>query len=167
MKIHSQPSTQDIDRLEDELTAITSSFPSKLGGGLHGLAGLIKTIVKYELFAPGTPIIAPANRGVYPPGTGNIPAVQRSQQEHAHKALINQFQKCVGVSKGQKDLILEAVDEDFLLELRNEGIAYLNVTPLQMHTHFRDRWGAMDIVDITSLFSKCDKPWSAAEVPTK
>lgn len=164
-KIHGQPSNQDIDRLEDELTAIASSFPSELGGGLHGHAGLIKTIVDYELFAPGTPFIAPANPGVYPPG--NIPAAQRSQREHEHKALINQFQKCVGVSKGLKDLILEAVDEDFLLELRVEGIAYLNVTPLQMLTHLRDRWGAMDFVDITSLLAECDTPWSAAEVPTK
>jgi hypothetical protein len=71
------------------------------------------------------------------------------------------------VSKGLKDLILEAVDEDFLLELRVEGIAYLNVTPLQMLTHLRDRWGAMDFVDITSLLAECDNPWSAAEVPTK
>ncbi len=32
------------------------------------------------------------------------------------------------------------MDEDFLLELHMEGIAYLNVTPLQMLTHLRDRW---------------------------
>ena len=102
---------------------------------------------------------------MYPPG--NIPAAQRSQREHEHKALIGQFQKCVGVSKGLKDLILEAVDEDFLLELRVEGIAYLNVTPLQMLTHLRDRWGAMDFVDITALLAECDTPWNAAEVPTK
>jgi hypothetical protein len=35
-KIHGQPTNQDIDILDDELTAIASSFPSELGGGLHG-----------------------------------------------------------------------------------------------------------------------------------
>lgn len=164
-KIHGQPTNQDIDRLEDELTAIASSFPSELGGGLHGHAGLVKSIVDYELFAPGTPFITPPNPGVYP--QGNIPAAQRGQREAEHKALIVQFEKCVGVSKGLKDLILQAVDEDFLLELRVEGIAYLNVTPLQMLTHLRDRWGAMDFVDITALLAECDTPWNAAEVPTK
>ena len=59
------------------------------------------------------------------------------------------------------------MDEDFLLELRAEGIAYLNVTPLQMLTHLRDRWGSMDYVDITALLAECDAPWNAAEVPTK
>ena len=164
-KIHGQPTNQDIDILDDELTAIASSFPSELGGGLHGHAGLVKNDADYEIFAPGTPFVVPANPGVYP--LGNIPAAQRGQREAEHKALQTQFQTCIGASKGLKDLILQAVDEDFLLELRAEGIAYLNVTPLQMLTHLRDRWGTMDYVDITSLLAECDIPWNAAEVPTK
>ena len=164
-KIHGQPTNQDIDRLDDELTAIASSFPSKFGGGLHGHAGLVKSAADYDLFAPGTPFLTPANPGHYPQGA--ITAAQRGQREAEHKALVTQFQTCVGASKGLKDLILQAVDEDFLLELHAEGIAYLNVTPLQMLTHLRDRWGSMDYVDITALLAECDAPWNAAEVPTK
>ena len=73
----------------------------------------------------------------------------------------------MGASKGLKDLILKAVEEDFLLELRVVGSAYLNVTPLQMITHLRNRWGTMDYVDITALLAECDAPWNAAEVPEK
>jgi hypothetical protein len=165
-KIHSQPTNQDIDILDDELTAIASSFPSELGGGLHGHAGLVKSDADYKILAPGTPFVVPANPGVYPLGV--IPAAQQGQREAEHKALVMQFQTCVGASKGLKDLILlKAVDEDYLLELRAEGIAYLNVTPLQMLTHLRERWGTMDYVDITSLLAECDTPWNAAEVPTK
>ena len=164
-KIHGQPTTNDIDLLDDELTAIASSFPSELGGGLHGHAGLVKNAADYALFAPGTPFNVPANPGHYPQGP--IPAVQRAQREAEHKALIVQFQTCIGVSKGLKDLILQVVEEDFLLELRDPVIAYLNVTPLQMLTHLRDRWGSMDFVDITALLAECDSPWNAAEVPTK
>ena len=164
-KIQGQPTIQDIDRLDDELTAIASSFPSELGGGMHGHAGLIKNEADYALVAPATPFIVPANPGHYP--AGNIPAAQRSQREAEHKALIVQFQTCIGVGKGLKDLILQAVDEDYLLELRDEVVAYLNVTPLQMLTHLRDRWGSMDYVDITNLIAECDIAWNAAEVPTK
>ena len=137
-KIQGQPRTKDIDRLDEELTAIASSFLSELGGGAHGHAGLIKSAADYALFAPATPFVVPANPGHYP--TGPIPAVQRMQQEAEHTALIVQFQTCTGVAKGLKDLILQAVDEDFLLELHDEGVAYLNVTPFQMLTHLRDRW---------------------------
>ena len=164
-KIHGQPTNQDIDRLDDELTAMASSFPSELGGGLHGHAGLVKSAADYDLFAPGTPFLTPANPGHYPQGV--ITAAQRGQREAEYKALVTQFQTCIGASKGLKDLILQAVDEDFLLELRAEGIAYLNVTPLQMLTHLRDRWGSMDYVDITALLAECDAPWNASEVPTK
>jgi hypothetical protein len=132
-KVLGQPTNQDIDLLDDELTAIASSFPTSLGGGLHGHAGLVKSVADYKLMAPGTPFIVPANPGVYP--AGNIPAAQCGQQEAEHKELIQQFQMCVGVSKGLKDLIMQAIDKDFLLELRVPGIAYLNVTPLQMLTH--------------------------------
>ena len=164
-KIQGQPTTKDIDRLDEELTAIASSFPSELGGGAHGHAGLIKSVADYAVFAPATPFVVPANPGHYP--AGPIPAVQRVQREAEHKALIVQFQTCTGVAKGLKDLILQAVDEDFLLELRDEGVAYLNVTPFQMLTHLRDRWGSMDYVDITALLAECNSPWNAAEVPTK
>ena len=56
-KILGQPTTQDIDLLEDELTAIASSFPTSLGGGLHGHAGLLKTVLDYDQLAPGTPFV--------------------------------------------------------------------------------------------------------------
>jgi len=147
-KINGQPTNKDIDLLDDKLTAIASSFPSELGGGMHGHTGLVKRVADYEIFAPGTPFIAPANPGLYPQGA--MTAAQRPQLEAAHKTLIVQFQTCIGVAKGLKDLILQAVEEDFLLELRAEGIAYLNVTPLQMLTHLRNQWGSMDFVDITS-----------------
>ena len=164
-KINGQPTNKDLDQLEDELTAIASSFPSELGGGMHGHAGLIKSAAGYANFAPTTPFIVPPNPGHYPAGA--IPAAQRGRREAEHKALIVQFQTCVGVAKGLKDLILQAVEEDFLLELRDEGIAYLNVTPYQMLTHLPDRWGSMDYIDITALLAECDSPWNVGEVPTK
>ncbi len=162
-KIHGQPTNQDLERLSEELIAIASNIPSELGGGLQGHAGLIQDAATYDLIAPGTPFIFPANPGVYP--QGNFPAAQRGQREAEHKAQVTTFLTCVGVSKGLKDLILKAVDEDYILELRAEGNAYLNVSPLQMLTHLRDRWGTMDFVDITALLAEMDLPWNVAEVP--
>ena len=111
------------------------------------------------------PFVIPANPGVYP--LGIIPAAQRGQREAEQKALVMQYQTCIGASKGLKDLILKAVDKDYSIELGAGGIAYLNVTPLQMLTHLRERWGTMDYVDITSLLAECDTPWNTAEVATK
>jgi hypothetical protein len=119
---------------------------------------LVKSAADYDLLAPGTPYIFPAN----------FPVAQRGQREAEHKALIIQFQTCVGASKGLKDLIQKAIDEDYLLELKEEGIAYLNVMLLQMLTHLRDRWGMMDVTNnFTALLAECDTLWNAAEVPQR
>ncbi len=42
MKIHRQPTNQDINLLDNELTVIVPSFPPELGGEIHGHAGLVK-----------------------------------------------------------------------------------------------------------------------------
>ncbi len=43
-KVHGQLTNQDLDHLDNELWAIASSFPSSLGGGIHGHAGLVKSV---------------------------------------------------------------------------------------------------------------------------
>ena len=90
-----QPTNQDLNCLEDELMEIASNFHSNLGGGLHGHAGLVQSAAEYELMAPGTPFLFPANPGFYP--QGNIPAAQRKQREAEHRGLIAQqlqLQRC-------------------------------------------------------------------------
>jgi hypothetical protein len=47
-KVLGQPTNQDIDLLDNELTAIVSSFPTSLGGGLHGHAGWVKSVADYN-----------------------------------------------------------------------------------------------------------------------
>ena len=96
-KVHGQPTNQDLDLLEDELLRIASSFYSELGGGAQGHAGLLLSDVDYAAMAPGTPFVVPPNPGVYPAGA--IPVAQRAQREAEHKALIKQFQTCVGVAE--------------------------------------------------------------------
>jgi hypothetical protein len=103
-------------------------------------------------FAPGMPFIIPPNPGRYL--AGPIAAAQCTQREAEQKALIMQFQTCVGVAKGLKDPILQVVKEDYLLEIRDEGITYLNVTPVQMLTHLWDHKGSIDYVDITTLLAE-------------
>jgi hypothetical protein len=121
--------------------------------------------VDYKTMAPGTPFVVPANPGVYPAGV--IPAAQRLQREAKHKALIKQFQTCIGRAKGLKELIMKAINEDFLLELQAQQTGYLNVKPFQMMTHLQTRQEASDFVDINMLMAKCDSAWSPAKIPTK
>jgi hypothetical protein len=119
--------------------------------------------VDYATMAPGTPFVAPLNPGVYLIG---VTAANCSRMEAKHKEQINQFHTFARVGMGLKDLILKAIDEDYLLEIKHECVAFLNMTAVQMLTHLCNHWEVVDFVDITALMSKCDAPWSMAEVPT-
>ncbi len=70
-KVLGQPTKQDINLLDNELTAIVSSFPTSLGGGLHRHAGLLKSVADYKLMAPGPrslsqPILAFTQQEIFP-----------------------------------------------------------------------------------------------------
>jgi hypothetical protein len=161
-KGNGQPTSNDLDLLEEELIAVTASIPTVLGRGLNGHAGMLLSDVDYAIMAPGTPFVAPLNPSVNPIGAT---AANCLQMEAKHKEQINQFYTFAGVGMGLKDLILKAIDKDYLLEIKHECVAFLNVTAAQMLTRLCNCWGAVDFVGITALISECDAPWSVAEVP--
>jgi hypothetical protein len=163
MKVNSQPTSNDLNLLEEELIAIAASIPSVLGGGMNGHAGMLLSDVDYATMAPGTSFVAPINPGVYPFG---VTAEMRSQMEAEHKEQIKQFHTFVGVGMGLKDLILKAIDKDYLLEIKHKHVAFLNVTAMQMLTHLHNCWGVVEFVNITALMAECNAPWSVNEVPT-
>ncbi len=67
-KVNGQKTCNDLDLLDDELTAIAASIPMVLGGGLNGHAGIMLSDTNYATIAPGTPFVPPANPGFYPIG---------------------------------------------------------------------------------------------------
>ena len=158
-----QPTTQSIDLLEQELTVIAASIRSTQGDSGH--AGMLMADADYmAAFGVAVPFIAPVNPGIYPEGP--FPNGTRKEREAEHDKLIEVYETYLGVSEGLKTLILQSVDEDYLLEIKHEIIGYLMVTPKQMISHLRTRWGSADFVDKCELLNTLNAPWNVAEVPT-
>jgi hypothetical protein len=55
-KVNDQPTSNDLDLLEEEFIAIAASIPMVLGGGLNGHAGMLLSDVDYATMAPGIPL---------------------------------------------------------------------------------------------------------------
>jgi hypothetical protein len=144
-----QPSTQDILKLEEEIIGIAATFPTALA---------------YLLPSGGVIFINPLNPGVYP--AEPMFTAQCPQRKAEHKELLEQFKTWAGVRDQLKDLILKAVEEIYMEEIKAPTIGFLNVTPRAMLTHLNNRWGGLDFVDISALIAERDGPWSATEVPT-
>jgi len=164
-KIHGQPTNKDLTILEKELIAILANIPTTLGGGNHGHAGILMEPARY-LLTTGVPFNIPANPGNYPANVaGNAAAGIRARAEAEHKEEVKEYETFQGVVQATKDIILEAVDPEYLLEIEDEILGYLNQTPTDMLNHLRDRGGALDFADTKTLLSERDGEWDASEVP--
>lgn len=166
-KIHGQPTSHDLTILEKELiAAILAGIPTALGGGSFGHVGVIMDETAYLTMTNGIAFENPANPGVYPAGlAANAAATVRARAEAEHKELINQFETFEGVRQGVKDLILEAVDNEYLIEIEHETLGFLNQTPRQMLDHLLTRGGALDFADTKELLAERDGEWNVSENP--
>jgi hypothetical protein len=165
-KIHGQPTSHDLTNLEKEIISILANIPTTLGGGNHGHVGVIMDPTEYNTMTGGTAFVNPANPGIYPAGLAvNAAAGTRARAEAEHKELINQFETFEGVRLGTKDLILEAVDNEYLSEIEHDTLGYLNVTPRQMIGHLLLRGGALDFADTRDLLAERDGEWNVTENP--
>jgi hypothetical protein len=117
------------------------------------------------LLTTGVPFNNPANPGNYPlTVAGNAAAGVRARAEAEHKEEVREYETFQGVIQATKD-ILEAVDHEYLLEIEDEILGFLNQTPTDMLTHLRNRGGALDFADTKTLLAERDGEWDASEVP--
>ena len=165
-KIHGQPTSHDLTNLEKEIISILANIPTTLGGGNHGHVGVIMEPTDYSTMTGGIDFVNPANPGIYPTGLAlNAAAGTRAREEAIHKELIAQFETLEGVKLGTKDLILEAVDNEYLSEIEHDTLGYLNQTPRQMIEHLLTRGGALDFADTKDLLAERDGEWNVTENP--
>jgi hypothetical protein len=73
-----------------------------------------------------------------------------------YKELINQYATFEEVRLGTKDLILEAVENKYLIEIEHETLRFLNKTPRQMLEQLLDKGGALNFADTKNLITKKD-----------
>jgi hypothetical protein len=156
----------DLTILEKKLIAILAGIPTALGSGNFGHVGVIMETSAYSTMTAGIAFVDPANPGVYPAGlTANSAATIRARAEAEHKELINQFETIEGVCQGVKDLILEAVDNEYLIKIEHETLGFLNQTPRQMLDHLLARGGALDFADTKELLTERDGEWNISKNP--
>ncbi len=114
----------------------------------------------------GTAFVNPVHPGIYPAGlAANVAAGTRAMAEAVHKEQIAQFKIFAGVEQALKGIIFKAVDHDYLLEINDNTLDFLNQTPRSIINHLRSRGGALDFADTKTLLTERDAEWDVSEVP--
>ncbi len=108
----------------------------------------------------------PAKIGIYPAGLQvNAMAGTQTREEAIHKKLVGQYEIFKRVEQGLKDIIQEAVEMNYLLEIKDKTLRFLNQMPRQMIEHLRNRGGELDFADTKTLLSERDTEWNVSKVP--
>jgi hypothetical protein len=119
-----------------------------------------------HLLTTGVASNNPVNTGNYPANVpGNATAGVRARAEAEHKEQVKEYKTYQGVVHATKAIILEAVDHEYLLEIEDEILGFLNQTPTDMMNHLRNRGGTLDFADTNTLLGERDGEWDASEVP--
>jgi hypothetical protein len=85
--------------------------------------------------------------------------------EAVHKEQIAQFKIFAGVEQALKDIILKAVDHDYLLEIKDDTLGFLNQIPRSIINHLRSQGRELDFADTKTLLTVRDAEWDISEVP--
>ena len=115
--IRGKPDFQSLTTLKNQIKANAQAVPSTLGGGNHGLLGLVLTNAEYAVVS-AVPYLTEPYPGAlqFPNGTT---AIQSKMVEDAYRKRMKLYDMCVGVEKALTQQIVKAVHADWLKPLRN------------------------------------------------
>lgn len=164
-KIEGQPTEEDLTQLTLELSNALGSVATTLGGGEHGHVGMIIDEAEYVTFSRnGEKFVAPTNPGAYP-SSPDADAVIREQQIAEHKAKQDEFITHQAVEAFARQAIANAVESEWLAEIKSDTMGYNHVTPKKMLSHLFKVGGTLDHLDVTQLMTHLLQEWDGIEAP--
>ena len=126
-----------------------SSVLTTLAGGNHGFLALVLNNADYNALT-GAVWIEPVNPGMRPliPNGAN-----RIAQENISSQWKNEFEfwkMTQDVREALKKQIIDAIDNEYLKDLKDPDTGYANVTPLNMLKHLYNEYGELTAQDISA-----------------
>jgi hypothetical protein len=165
-KIHGQPISHDLTILEKEMIAILANIPTTLGGGNYGHIGIIIEPLDYSVMSGGIDFVDLINPDFYPATLAmNAAAGTRAKAEAEHKKLINQVKTFEGVLLGTKDLILEAVANEYIIKIEHETLGFLKQNTKKNARALIQQERSTRLADTKNLLAKRDGEWNVNKNP--
>ena len=141
-KIHGEPKYDSLKKIKKQLKSNALTVTSSLGGGNHGLLGLVLTPHEYTRLSP-TPFLEPLRPQVLaiPPLTQHHNII-RLQNEH--EEAMNTYRECKDVKKALLKQIVAAVDATYMNEFRNYDTDSIAMSVHQLLGHLFQIYGQVE-----------------------
>ena len=156
------PTYETINDVHTKLKANASSVPTTLGGGAHGLLGLMLGPATY-LAITGHNFATPPNPGAQPviaPGTTR-PRIEGIVRAHASD--LRTYQEASRTDQALKQILLDSFDDKYLRGLRNRHTAYAGSTALQLIQYLYTNYGVITQLDLNENETKMKSPYDPAQ----
>ena len=142
-----EPDYEAIKSVHDKLKANAASIPSTLGGGQHGLLGLIMSDATY-LLVSNTAFLHQPNPGLLPTIPTDATAAISYELVRQHKAALHMFHAVQNTDRALKQQLLETFDAIYTDDLRDSNIGFTGTTAITIITHLYDLFGNISAADL-------------------
>ena len=163
-KIHGPPTFRTLQTMRKQLKANCQTVISDLGGGRHGLLGLLLSPAEYALLS-NVAFLRPQHPGQLqiPAGTPQHEAI-RLREEHRENIRI--FRETLDVETVLIKQVVSAIDPEYLKELRDPVTDKINVTIAEVLDHLFATYGLVDSVTLDECETKVKNMfWTLSDPP--
>ena len=157
-----QPTYATIRAVHMKLKSNAASIPSTLGGGNHGLLGLVLTDPVYHL-STGHHFVLPNNPGAVPTIPAGSTAAATGELVRQHAVELRQYLECQCTDQAIKQQILNAFDEMYTRGLRHPHTGYQNVTAIRLLTHLYATYGTISSWDLEQNDAEMKQPYDPTQ----
>jgi hypothetical protein len=161
-EITNKPTAATIKLLTKEVYANTKSVHSIHGGGLNGHLGLVMAPAPYQI-RTGTLFIAPLHPGAQPIHIVTATAAQITAANRAYDQSMIEFTTCQAVKESIKQQVLNAIDNMYLQDLKDDVFGYADVTIIKILQHLGTTYGLLTANDLETNHNKLTEPWNPDE----
>ena len=161
-KIEGEPDFASIKNIEKLLITNASSCESELGGGQHGMLGLIISPERYQAIT-GHEFIPHANPGALPTFPANPTQPQITQINATHKEQLRLWREQNLTAKAIKKQLVSVWNPKFLEEIHDNYTGYNNQSIQQIFTYLYEKYGDLDEADVERLETILTEPYDPNE----
>ena len=160
--VEGEPDYKTIKEVGKIIITNASSMESELGGGQHGLLGLVVSPTRYNTIT-GNNFVPHENPGALPEFPQNPTQPQIAQINATHKEELRLWRKQNLAIKALKKQLTSAFEAKHLEELHDTCTGYNNVSIQDIFAYLYDKYGDLDEADIENLDKQLAEPFDSSE----
>ena len=156
------PTYETIKAVHMKLKANAASVPSALGGGNHGLLGLIISDAVYHTFT-GNHFVLPNQPPPLPIVPAGTSAVNTGVLVREHAELLREYHETMRTDQALTQQVINTFDKIYTRSLRNRHTGYANVTAINIVEHLYTTYGRITSMDLEQNDIRMKAPYDPTQ----